>query len=170
MQLDGKCKHPELWYHPLPWRAVRAPATRLPEAQATTGCENQTSGTGEARERAGKGVDQLSSPATTSTSKKTFKLRGKEDGWDGAVGSEISTGDVGPAWLFWGFLTIESLKSLFEDVLVRDACGWGHWESESPPEALGVHSVSGSLILLFSLAVYTLSFPTFFVQVYQINI
>lgn len=45
---------------------------------------------------------------------------------------------------FWGFLTIESLKSLFEGVLVRDACGWGHWESESPPEALGVHSASGS--------------------------
>lgn len=35
--------------------------------------------------------------------KKTFKLRGKEDGWDGAVGSEISTGDVGPAWLFGDF-------------------------------------------------------------------
>lgn len=63
LQLDGKCKHPELWYHPLPWRAVRTPATRLPEAQATTGCENQTSGTGEARERAGKGMDQLSSNA-----------------------------------------------------------------------------------------------------------
>lgn len=105
MQLDGKCKHPELWYHPLPWRAVRAPATRLPEAQATTGCENQTSGTGEAREWAGKGVDQLSSSAQPPPlqAKKTFKLRGKEDGWDGAVGSEISTGDVGPAWLFGDF-------------------------------------------------------------------
>lgn len=77
-------------------------ATAFPlEGQLTTGCKNKPSSTGEAQGKV-QIWPQQQRPPTAAASKKKLKLKGR--GWDGAVGSEISTGDAGTRLLL-GVLT-----------------------------------------------------------------